>query len=81
MYTAVSIEGDNLFVHTYTLDGKFESVPYYAFGVTKTSEWEAPVDNNNGKFPYLGDSVDRCGRRIGRRRLGWRYVTDFKIEK
>lgn len=50
MYTAVSIEGDNLFVHTYTLDGKFESVPYYAFGVTKTSEWEAPVDNN-GKFP------------------------------
>lgn len=48
MYTAVTVDGENLFVHTYTLDGKFESVPYYSFGVAKTA-----LNNSNDTTAML----------------------------
>lgn len=51
MYTAVTVDGDNLFVHTYTIDGKFASVPYYSFGVTKTANGGNSGGSGDVRFP------------------------------
>lgn len=38
MYTAITVDGNKMIVSTYTLDGKFNSVPYYSFGIEKTGD-------------------------------------------
>lgn len=48
MYTAITIDGDDMLVSTYTIDGNFASVPYHSFGITKSKINGKPIDNPNG---------------------------------
>lgn len=52
MYAAITIDGDDLVVDTYTIDGNFASVPFNSFGITKSKINGDPIssgdDDNNG---------------------------------
>ena len=56
MYTAITIDGDDLIVETYTIDGNYASVPYHSFGITKNKLDGDPISgDNNGNHGNNGN--------------------------